>query len=168
MLGGAAGLAAMGFIMKRTGRWVKKREPQPLDVFATERSMSLVGVQHQEGESATQAVGRILYTKVAGEPPDEETGVKLAEAVHLGYGLLVAGLYGLFASGRSSIRRGVAYGIGLWALGDELAVPLLGLADKPTRYHPTFHLQALAGHIAYGAATGATTQLASRLLAKGG
>jgi hypothetical protein len=53
---------------------------------------------------------------------------------------------------------GAVFGVGLWLIGDELALPLLGLSDKPTAYHPTRHVQSLAAHLGYGVATAATTR----------
>ncbi len=52
---------------------------------------------------------------------------------------------------------GALFGAGLWLLGDELAVPLLGLSDRPTSYPVTSHLQSLAQHLGFGVATAATT-----------
>ena len=62
------------------------------------------------------------------------------------------------------IQGGLALGIGLWFFGDELAMPLLGLADGPTAYPPALHAHGLGAHLAYGLATSATTQLLHRLL----
>lgn len=168
-LGGIAGLAAMKWAMDRTARFVRQRAPRASDVFASERSMSLVGVQHEEGESATQALARLAHQRVTGRPPSPERKQALGQAVHTGYGLAMAALYGFARARRGGLdlRAGALYGAALWALGDELAVPLLGLADKPTRYHPTYHLQALAGHLAYGLATAAAAQAALRLARTG-
>lgn len=153
------GLAAMELVRRATRPLMKDRSPAPMDVFPTTRSMSLVGPQHEPGESATAALGRIAYHKLTGRAPSAETKSKLSWLVHIGYGLLVASGYGaLRARGHhDAFRDGVVFGAGLWLLGDELAVPLLGLADKPTAYHPTRHAQSLAQHLGFGVATAATT-----------
>ncbi|HEX8110896.1 MAG TPA: hypothetical protein VF516_24355, partial [Kofleriaceae bacterium] len=57
-----------------------------------------------------------------------------------------------------AIASGAALGVGLWVVGDELAVPLLGLADKPTAYHPSQHAQGLVEHLAYGVAAATTAR----------
>jgi len=54
------------------------------------------------------------------------------------------------------------FGTALWLFGDEIAAPLLGLADKPTEYHVTTHVQALLQHLGYGIATVATTNALAR------
>lgn len=123
--------------------------------------MSPLGPQHEADETATDALARIAYQKLVGHRPSRAVQNKLSWAVHIGYGLTAAALYGAIRHGhaRSALRDGLAFGAGLWLVGDELAVPLLGLADKPTAYHPTVHLQALVAHLGYGVATAGTTRL---------
>jgi hypothetical protein len=146
---------------------VKRRAPQPLDVFATERSISLIGPHHNLDEAANEALARIAYKAVLRREPSGRAKQRLAWVLHAGYGLLAAAVYGALhrpahTTGRV-VRSGAVFGTALWLLGDELAVPLLGLADKPGAYHPTRHLQALVAHLGYGVATAATTQALRRL-----
>jgi hypothetical protein len=162
VVGGLAGLAAMSAAERLVQPFVKKRAPAPTDVFATERNISPLGSHHREDESATDAAGRIAYQRVVGHEPSERQERALSWGVHIGYGLFVAGVYGAIeARERRSlmraIRTGALFGLGLWLFGDELAVPLLGLADKPTEYHVTKHAQSLVAHLGFGIATAATT-----------
>lgn len=160
LLAGAVGLIAMEAVRRATAPLVKQRARKPTDVFVTARSMSQVGVHHEPGESATAALGRMGYEKLVGEEPSKDTKSDLSWAVHIGYGFLVATVYGL-VRGHSTghvLRDGLAFGTGLWLFGDELALPLLGLADKPTAYDPTRHLQSFAQHLGFGVATAATTR----------
>ncbi len=160
VIGGAIGLIAMEIIRSRTARLVKQREPEPTDVFATARSMSPFGVHHEAGESATGALGRMAYEKIVGHEPSGRAKNRLSWGIHIAYGLLAAAAYGVVAGdSRRVLRDGVLFGSALWLLGDELAVPLLGLADKPTAYHPTHHLQSFAQHIGFGVGTATTTYL---------
>jgi hypothetical protein len=165
LLGGIAGLLAMELIKRATAP-LTERAPKPSDAPLTARTMSPLGPQHTPEEGATDAIGRLGYEKLTGHEPSRKTKSRLSWAVHLGYGLLVAGLYG---AARGNARRrnhpalaavgeGALYGAGLWLLGDELAVPLLGLSDKPTAYPPANHVQSLAQHLGFGVATVATTR----------
>jgi hypothetical protein len=166
LLGGMAGLAVMQLAQWMMHPLVKPRARRPTDVFATERSMSPLGVHHLPDEGATDAIARIAYQRVAHRQPSKQLKSALSWGVHVGYGLLVASLYGALRtperqrrhSVRDAIRRGAVFGAGLWLLGDELAVPLLGLTDKPTAYHPSRHIQSLVGHLGYGVATAATAR----------
>lgn len=166
LLGGAAGLAAMQLVQRLTRPLVRKRAPQPTDVFKTERSMSLIGMHHREDESATDALGRIGYEKLAHREPSAKTKSLLSWAVHLGFGLATAGAFGALraARRRHALRDGAIFGAALWLLVDELAIPLLGLADKPTQYHPTRHLQSLASHLGYGLATAGVAKAAGDVI----
>lgn len=160
MLAGVAGLVAMELARRLTRPLVRARAPRPTDVFLSERSMSPLGPRHLPGEDATAALARHAYQRIAGRPPALPTKRRLSWAVHIGYGLLVAAIYGAVRGGRPRdvLRDGIALGSGLWLLGDELAVPLLGLTDKPTTYHPTQHLQSLALHLGFGVATAGTAR----------
>ncbi|HEX8113993.1 MAG TPA: hypothetical protein VF516_39950, partial [Kofleriaceae bacterium] len=163
LLGGAAGLLAMELVKRATAPLVRRRAPRPTGEELTARtSMSVLGRHHGPEESATDAFGRILYENVYGRSPSPETRRKLSWAVHIGYGLVVASLYGAVRGGRDhgvarSVISGALFGAGLWLLGDELVLPLLGLSDKPTTYPVTSHLQSLAQHLGFGVATAAAT-----------
>jgi hypothetical protein len=163
LLGGAAGLLAMELVRRATAPLARRGAPRPTDEELTARSStSVVGRHHGPDESATAAFGRILYESVAGRAPSPATRRKLSWAVHIGYGLVVASLYGAIRGGRDrsvagTVIGGTLFGAGLWLLGDELAVPLLGLSDKPASYPVTSHLQSLAQHLGFGVATAAAT-----------
>lgn len=135
----------------------KGDETQPLDLD----EVSLVGKHHEDGESTTGAVGRILYSVATGkEPKSKETRTTLSYLVHWVFTVLVSGVYGAI---RGNVRwldfkGGLALGVALWSLGDELAMPLLGLADGPTAYPIQLHAHGFGAHIAYGLATSIATQ----------
>jgi hypothetical protein len=163
LLGGAAGLLAMELVKRVTAPLVKDRARRPAGDDPTARdSMSVLGRQHGPEESATDALGRIAYENLVGRAPSPQTRRTLSWAIHIGYGLFVASLYGAVRGGRDrgatrSAISGALFGAGLWLLGDELAVPLLGLTDKPTSYPAGSHLQSLVEHLGFGVATAAAT-----------
>jgi uncharacterized membrane protein YagU involved in acid resistance len=130
--------------------------------------MSVVGEHRRAGESAPAALGRMAHQKLTGKEPAPERKEQLSYAIHWAHGIAMGALYGAVRGGgqRSDIAGGALFGLGLWALGDELAVPLLGLGDKPTAYPLKGHIAPLVGHIAYGAATAAATHALSRLVDK--
>lgn len=159
-LGGAAGLAAMELVRAIT-RPVMPPVRKPGDVVGAEddRSMSLVGPRHRPDESATDALGRILYEKILRRPPSPRVQHALSWAIHVGYGLAWAGVFGAIGRpSRRTLHTGALFGAALWLFGDELVVPLLGLSDKPTAYLPARHVQSLLQHLGYGIATVAATR----------
>jgi len=129
--------------------------------------ISLVGRRAREGEPSTEAVGRLAYRAVKGEDPTEPTRRRLGKAVHWGYGMAVGGLYGLLRPDREddgAVGDGLGYGTALWLFGDELAVPLLGLAKGPTAVSTRTHAEALGAHLVYGLATATATKALRRVL----
>ncbi len=162
--GGAAGTAAMNLYMTGMNSLHKKAggggdgaaQEQP-----KQHDISLVGRQHQPGESAPAALARLGYRKVTGREPDEQTKNKLSNLVHWGYGIDMGTTYALL---RGPQRRldwagGLVYGAALWLLGDEVAVPLLGLAEGPKGYPKALHAETFGAHLVYGVTTAVTTQL---------
>jgi len=72
--------------------------------------------------------------------------------VHYAYGTGIGAVYGGLAQKHKTTTSGfgIAYGAAAWALGDEVAVPVLGLGKKPTETPVTQHFQLLAAHLVYG------------------
>jgi len=105
--------------------------------------------------------------------PDEDTTVRTASAisrvllrrplterekriagplVHYSFGTLVGGLYGAAAERVPPVTggAGLPFGAAFWLVADETAVPLLRLADPPSRYPVSVHAYALASHLVFG------------------
>jgi len=163
LLGGVVGTVVMG------GYWrlatavlgddpraaTRDGGPHPLD------DISLVGTHHTPEESSTAAIGRIAYTRLAGQPPEQdETKSTLSYVVHYGFGALQGGLFGALtaaAPAPTALTAGPAFGTAVWLGADEIGVSLLGLADGPTKYPVSQHLHRWGAHIAYGLGLAATT-----------
>lgn len=171
-LGSLAGLAAMGLFFKATQSLSNGSDgggEEEEDIIEKQDALddiSVVGEQSREDEPATASVGRIGYEQVKGRDPDEETKQKLGQAVHWGYGVLMGGVYGALRSEAETpdLAAGLGYGTALWVLGDEIMVPLLGLAEGPTAHSVPDHAKALGAHLVYGAATAGATQALKRIM----
>ncbi|MEO5953317.1 MAG: hypothetical protein ABIQ44_12700 [Chloroflexia bacterium] len=169
-LGGVVGVMAMDGYWKAVVS-ITGRDPREASVPKNKKAqalddISVVGKQHKEGEGSTEAVGRIAFEAVTGkEPRTKETSKALSTEVHWAFGMSAAALYGaLRGSARwPDVLGGVALGVGLWGLGDELAVPLLGLAGGPTSSPPELHAYTLGAHIAYGLAAAAVAQVLDKV-----
>ncbi|MEZ4617568.1 MAG: hypothetical protein R2867_18925 [Caldilineaceae bacterium] len=128
-------------------------------------SIAVISEHHRKSESATAALGRILYHWATDEDPDKQTKTTLSYLVHWGYGIAQGGVYAAAcgpAEG-ADLAGGLAFGTGLWLLGDEMIVPMLGLQSGPTASGPGTHLNRLAMHLVYGVTTAATVQWLRRL-----
>lgn len=167
-VGSLAGLAVMGLFFRAAERLSNGSEEsgaasEEEDVLERQDALddvSLVGRQSREDEPATATVGRIGYHAVTDDDPDRVMKQKLGQAVHWGYGILMGGVYGALRSEAETpdLAAGLGYGTALWVLGDELMVPLLGLAEGPTAHSIPDHAKGLGAHLAYGAATATATQ----------
>lgn len=159
VVGGVAGLIAMRYVMKAASRFVPESKDRGFG-SAPQHDVSVIGRHHRDGEASTAAIGRMAYSRVTGREPDDDTKARLSNGVHWMYGLGMAALYGALRAGRPApMRRDLATGAGfgalLWLLGDEVVIPLLGLAEGPKATPPQGHAQTLAGHLGYGLVTGA-------------
>lgn len=169
LIGGAVGTLAMG------GYWRALQSVLGSDPRSATRAggphalsdISLIGIHHTDDESSTAAMGRIAYTALAGKPPAAgETTATLSYVVHYGYGTAQGGLFGALSSGQGdrALAEGAAYGTGMWLVGDELGISLLGLADGPGTYPLSQHVARWGAHLVYGLTVAATTSLLRRLV----
>ena len=86
--------------------------------------------------------------------------------MHYAYGTGIGALYGGLAKKESLTTSGFgsAYGAAAWALGDEIAVPALGLGKKPSETPLSQHVQTLAAHLVYGFTLEGVRRLALKVL----
>lgn len=164
ILGSIPGMIAMTYYWKAIAALpkpqVSHKQEQP------NASISLIGQHHEEGESATAAMGRIAYHVVTGkEPQSKEMRAKLSTLADWGIGIMSGGLYGAIRkdTGMASIMGGLFYATGLWLFADELAVPLMGLSNGPQAFPPLTHVEGLGAHLVYGLVTSTTAGILDKL-----
>ena len=106
-------------------------------------------------QNATVQTAQRISQQVLHRPLTHQEMQIAGPAVHYAYGSLVGALYGGMAEllPVTSAGLGLPFGFALWLLGDEIAVPALGLGKQPTEYSPEVHADALAAHFMYGATT---------------
>lgn len=88
-----------------------------------------------------------------------------AAAVHYVVGGLMAAGYAAAAEVCLAVRAGSGslFGVVFWLMGDELAMPRLGLTAKASNYSLLMHLNSLGEHVVYGT----TAELVRRALLRG-
>lgn len=130
-------------------------------------SIALLGTHHEPGESSTEALARLGHEAVADDEPAEEQKKKLSLLVHWTYGAAQGAVYDAVSRRLPGPRwaQGLAYGGVMWLVGDEIAVPALGLAEGPRHYPARQHAHRLGAHLAYGLAAALTTGAMHRVLA---
>ena len=97
-------------------------------------------------------------------PLSEEDALRAALYLHYGYGILSGAAYGVAVTKRPAARAGfgMAFGLALWLLGDELAISLAGLSN-PLARRPSSHVSALAAHLLFGVVTEGGRRVVSTL-----
>lgn len=73
-----------------------------------------------------------------------------------GMGALYGGLAHVWPAARAG--AGVPFGLGVWLVADEVALPALGLAEGPRAYPFSTHAEMLAAHVVFGLTTHAVTR----------
>jgi uncharacterized membrane protein YagU involved in acid resistance len=105
-----------------------------------------------ESEDATMKAAGKVVRLTAHRELSQEQKKKLGPVVHYAFGAGVAAVYGAVTEQVRHLNpaAGLAFGGALWATADELAVPVFGLSEGPTKYPASVHLNALAAHLVYG------------------
>jgi putative membrane protein len=80
---------------------------------------------------------------------------KAGPAVHYAFGALMGAVYGasVEVNPAANALAGIPFGAILFAGADEVALPALGLSDKPAAYPLSTHLYGLVSHAVYGVTT---------------
>jgi uncharacterized membrane protein YagU involved in acid resistance len=131
---------------------IQSRGEQPREGESPQQSESQQqSPQTSETENPTIKVADTIARKLAKRelPPDRRQTA--GNLVHYAHGTLMGGLYGVLREvwPPVSAAHGVAYGAALWAAGDELALPALGLAKWAPEYPFKIHANALGAHLVY-------------------
>ena len=108
----------------------------------------------QEWDSTSRTACRVAEPML-GRPlttPEKALG---AQVVHFAAGGVAGAAYATGIARRywNPITSGVIFGAALWLVGEELAMPLLGINDPPSAYSCSMHLNSLGEHLAYGVTT---------------
>lgn len=108
---------------------------------------------------------RKLATACCGAEPDQETKQKLATRIHWGYGTFWGGVFGALRDRVPLFGAacGLAFGAGLWLIGDEILMPAMGLTPPSREFPWQNHARAAANHLAYGGTLGVTHSLLRKI-----
>ncbi len=105
-----------------------------------------------QGEDATVKTAQKISSELLGHQLSAEEKKASGPIVHYAYGTSIGALYGGLAQKYETTKSGfgTAYGAAAWALGDEIAVPALGLGKRPSETPVSQQIQTLAAHLVYG------------------
>ncbi|MGA7616193.1 MAG: DUF1440 domain-containing protein [Thermoanaerobaculia bacterium] len=111
--------------------------------------------REEENDPATMKIVKKVSEGIFDHPLSERQKKIAGPAVHYGFGMTMGALYGGLAEVApiTAAGLGIPFGAALWAAADEVAVPALGLSEKPTATPVQQHGEALASHLVYGVTT---------------
>jgi uncharacterized membrane protein YagU involved in acid resistance len=106
----------------------------------------------EEQEDATEKLASAVSEKLFDYHLSKDEKELAGAAVHYAYGTAMGALYGVAAEfvPQISAGAGLPFGAVFWVVADEVAVPLLGLAEDPAEYPLSTHAYALCSHLVYG------------------
>jgi uncharacterized membrane protein YagU involved in acid resistance len=112
----------------------------------------------QLDEAPTQTIARRVVEGLVQRGPvvrKERAG----RVVHYAFGTTWGGAYGVMAGSLpslSTLKGGVAFGLLVWAVSDDVLLPWFKVAAWPHHYPVKNHLYAIAAHAVFGAAVSAS------------
>ena len=114
--------------------------------------------------AATLDVAKAIAQAMCGFELSESQERYAFLTVQYSVGIALGALYGFLAERfpATATGAGTGFGAAAWLLGDEIAVPLLGFTNSPEYRSLSGHVNALAGHVVFGAATDAARKLLLR------
>ena len=107
----------------------------------------------KEVRPEVRMANRISKTFLKHELPEERQDLA-GQSVHYAFGTLMGGVYGAVAEMRPEVVArlgGVPFGMAVWLLAEEIALPALHLSGGPQEVPLKKHATGLASHFAYGA-----------------
>ena len=157
VLAGAAGGFLAAWAMNQFQLlWSKASEKLQSDTEREkERNSQRQEKSSEESEDATVKAAQELTRATLGRDLDTEEKKKAGPAIHYAFGTLAGAVYGLSVEFLPVARVGFGslFGAVLFLIADEIAVPALGLAPKPTESPLSSHVYGLSSHFVYGIAT---------------
>lgn len=152
IVGGIAGLVGT-WAMSEAQRWwtlaVEDRPPESAGGKHDARDWQERSEHQNSNELAAQAFAEHLLGR---RFTHEELRVA-APLMHYLFGAAMGAIYGASADGQHSVSRGAGFGIAVWILADEIAMPTLGLSDSTVDRPFEMHMQSLAAHLVFGITT---------------
>lgn len=112
-------------------------------------------------EPASMQVASQISEAVGGSPLSLRGKRGAGPFVHYAFGALTGAVYGVAVERQPALAAGagVPFGVAVWALADEVGLPVAGLSAHPANYPFARHASALATHVAFGATVEGTRHL---------
>jgi uncharacterized membrane protein YagU involved in acid resistance len=143
-----------GAVAGAVGVWVMDRVGWDMYLSEDPKAFQQEKEAQVEGKYAAHVmVGHMA--EAMGKELTETQQHKAGKMMHYGLGIMPGALYGALRDRVPGVgaANGLAYGLGMFLLEDEIANPLLGNTSGPTAYPWQAHWRGLVTHLVLGAVT---------------
>jgi hypothetical protein len=152
LLAGAVGAFAQEQFFKLTSSIA----PKPTQVPESEGGKP----RDEQAETALETTARRVFESLMRRGPlSLQQKRQAGQAVHYAFGAAWGGLYALTRESLGAVPPPPLFGAVVWAVGDNVVLPLFRLAGWPVKYSLKEHLYALVAHMPYAGATGLSYEL---------
>jgi hypothetical protein len=148
-IGGLAGTWAMNEAQRAWTRAVDGEAPESAAGKHDARDWQ----ERSEGQNSNEIAAQFMATRIAARGLDRGELTVGAALTHYTFGVAMGALYGAYLQRRRRQATGIGFGLTVWLLADEIAMPLLGLSESTLRRPLEKHLQSIAAHIVFGTTT---------------
>jgi len=109
----------------------------------------------EDAEDANMKTADRISELLKGRHLTKDEKKKAGPVVHYAFGALMGAVYGasVEVNPAANALAGIPFGAILFAAADEVALPVLGLSDKPAAYPLSTHAYGLMSHAVYGVTT---------------
>jgi putative membrane protein len=109
----------------------------------------------EDAEDATMKTADRISELLQGRHLTRDEKKKAGPVVHYAFGAIMGAVYGasVEVNPAANALAGIPFGAILFAAADEVALPALGLSDRPAAYPLSTHLYGLVSHAVYGVTT---------------
>jgi len=109
----------------------------------------------EDAEDANMKTADRISELLQGRHLTKDEKKKAGPVVHYAFGALMGAVYGasVEVNPAANALAGIPFGAILFAAADEVALPVLGLSDKPAAYPLSTHVYGLMSHAVYGVTT---------------
>ena len=109
----------------------------------------------EDAEDATMKTADRISELLQGRHLTRDEKKKAGPVVHYAFGAIMGAVYGatVEVNPAANALAGIPFGAILFAAADEVALPALGLSDKPAAYPLSTHFYGLVSHAVYGVTT---------------
>ena len=166
-ISGALAMSALQYLYNGRGANREQRELAQRggrhDISQLKERARITGRRQQD---ATVKTARTITKAFVGTPLPHRYDHAAGLAVHYSFAVGTGAAYGVLVEfiGRSRLMNGVIFGLTLWGIAEEIALPAAGLTGPASEYRRRDHIEGLLAHEIFGVTTECIRRLTAEAL----